>query len=143
MTLSSINRSSWKFWNLLLHDNLINWSHCGWSLFFLFSLWPLRGVVFTCYLVATKVFNSILFFKLSFRMTMVIYQHMKIVLLVSFLLLQGFPGCLEWYLEILALWMTMKIHFESCQILHISALISCAVETRMEAFALAYSEFFQ
>jgi hypothetical protein len=74
---------------------------------------------------------------------MVTYQHMKIALLVSSLLLQLFLGCLEWYLEMLALWMTMKVHSERCQILHNNALIFCAVETRMEAFALAYLAFFQ
>lgn len=94
-------------------------------------------------LIAADIFTSISFFELGYRMAMVTYLHMKIVLHVSFLLLQLFLECLEWYLEMLASWMTTKIHFENFQILHNNALTSCVVETRMEAFALAYLAFFQ
>lgn len=76
--------------------------------------------------------------KLSFRMTVVTWQSMKIEPLVSSLLLQEFLGCLDWYLEIVASWRTVKIHFRSWQILLIGVSISYAVEIKMEIFVLLY-----
>lgn len=68
---------------------------------------------------------------------------MKTVPPASSLLLQEFLECLVWYLEIQVSWMIVKIHLESFLILHINVSTSYAVETKMEAFALAYLAFSQ
>lgn len=85
----------------------------------------------------------IYFSTIDFRMRMAATQYMKTELLVSFHLLQEFHECLDWYLEILVSWMIVKIHFKSCQILHINVLISSAVEIKMDSFALVYLGSFQ
>lgn len=75
---------------------------------------------------------------LSYRMTMVTLQSMKTEPPVSFLLLQKFLGCLDWYLGIMASWMIVKIHFRSCQILLTNSSTSYVVETKMGIFVLVY-----
>lgn len=80
----------------------------------------------------------IYFFKIDVRMSMAATRYMKTVLLVSFHHLQEFRECLDWYLERPVSWMIVKIHFESCQILHSNVLISSAVEIKMDSFALVY-----
>lgn len=77
------------------------------------------------------------------RMILVTSQHMKTALLVSSLLLQEFLRCLGWCLEILASRMIVKIHSGSWQIRRTNVLAFCAVETKMEAYALIFLEYFQ
>jgi len=76
--------------------------------------------------------------KFSCRMTMLILPSMKIEPLVSFLLLQEFLGCLDWYLVIMGSWMIVKIHFRSCQILLTNDSTSYAVQIKREIFVLVY-----
>lgn len=75
---------------------------------------------------------------LSYRMTMVTLQSTKIEPPVSFLPLQKFLECQDWYLGIMASWMMVKIHFRSCQILLTNDSTSYVVETKMGIYVLVY-----
>jgi len=76
--------------------------------------------------------------KFSSSMTMVTLPNMKIEPLVSFLPLQEFLRCLDWYWGIMASWMIVKIHFRSCQILLTNDSTSYAVRIKMETFLWVY-----
>lgn len=77
------------------------------------------------------------------RERLIVLLFMKIGLVVSSLLLQGFLGCLVWVLEMLVSVMILKIHFTRYWLLQVNISACCLVGIKTAAFASVFLEFFQ